>query len=256
MIKLVVSDLDGTLLPRGEEKVDSETITTIKKIQGLGIYFAIASGRSYKELSNFMKEVKHSIFLISENGALITYRGKILKKIAIEKNKAIKLINEIDKQGYDCLISGVYTLYTTSKNQAYINYLNKIKKNVMKINKVEELPEVPLRVSVHIGNGKKVNRKWVVETMENLNIAYYGEEWIDIMEKGVHKGIAVQQIKKCFFNKDDEIMAFGDQKNDREMVIIADYSYAMSNGDDEIINICNKTTDDPIKTIKKHIGIS
>ncbi|WP_342350451.1 HAD-IIB family hydrolase [Clostridium neonatale] len=58
MIKLVVSDLDRTLLPHGVQEVDEQTIYTIKKLVEKNIYFAIASGRSYKELSKFMKKQK------------------------------------------------------------------------------------------------------------------------------------------------------------------------------------------------------
>ena len=51
-------------------------------------------------------------------------------------------------------------------------------------------------------------------------------------------------------------MAFGDRFNDIEMLRMADYSFAMRNGNKEIIDICSEITDNPIKTIKKYINLS
>ena len=253
MIKLVVSDLDRTLLPHGVQEVDEQTIYTIKKLVEKNIYFAIASGRSYKELSKFMKKTKDSIFLICENGALITYRGRILNKKCIEKDKTVNLVNKLEQNGYDCLISGVYTLYTTSKNQSYLRYLNRVKGNVMKIKYADDLPEDPLRISVYKKNRQIIDKPWIVESFKDFNISYYGEEWLDFTGQGVNKGMAVKQIKKSFLSEEDEIMAFGDQDNDKEMLLIADYSCAMIHGSKEIINISNEITENPIKTIQKYI---
>ncbi len=256
MIKLVVSDFDGTLLPHENENIDEETIDTIKKILEKNICFAVASGRSYRELSCFMKKIKHNIFIISENGSLITYKGKILFKKSIEKDKAINLVNEVDSYGYDCLIFGVHTIYTTSKNKSYIDYLNKTKGNVIKIRKGDYLPEDPLRISIYKGNGKIIDKAWIIRNMKKFNISYYGEEWLDFIELGNHKGLAIQEIKKFFLNEGDEIMAFGDGVNDIEMLRMSDYSFAMSNGNKEIIDICSETTKKPIETIRKYIKFS
>ena len=65
--------------------------------------------------------------------------------------------------------------------------------------------------------------------------------------------MAVKQIKQSFLSEEDEIMAFGDQDNDKEMLLIADYSCAMIHGSKEIINISNETTENPTKTIQKYI---
>ena len=255
MIKLVVSDLDGTLLPHEHENIDEETIDTINKILEKNIYFAIASGRTYRELSCFMKKIKHNIFLISENGSMITYKGKVLIKKAIEKNKSISLLNEIEEYGYDCLIFGIHTLYTTSKNKAYIDYLNKTKGHVIKISKGEHLPEDPLRISVYKGTEKNINKAWIMKNMKKFNMSYDGKEWLDFIELGVNKGLAIREIKKYYLNEGDEIITFGNGFNDMEMLRMADYSFAMRNGIKEIIEICSDVTDKPIKTIKKYINL-
>ena len=45
MIKLIVSDVDGTLVPEGTNDIDPELFTLIRRLKAQGIYFAVASGR-------------------------------------------------------------------------------------------------------------------------------------------------------------------------------------------------------------------
>ncbi len=78
MIKLVVCDLDGTLLPYGDEKLNSNTVERIKGILDKGIKFAVSSGRVYSELCEFLSDFRENIYFISSDGALMTYADKVI----------------------------------------------------------------------------------------------------------------------------------------------------------------------------------
>lgn len=251
MIKLVVSDLDKTLLPNGMDALEEHTLEVIQRILEKNIYFAIASGRSYKELKQFIQRKAYPMFLICESGALIIYQGMIWNKHSIEKNKVIAFVNKIEEKGYDSLISGIHTLYTTSNNHLYLDYLNKVKGRIVKIKDIRNLPEEALKISVFQKNKKIMKETWIKEYSDVLHLSYYGREWSDFTEEGVHKGSALEKIKESFLKKDEKIVAFGDHDNDIEMLLTADYSYAMKNGSEKIIEICNGITNNPMETIEK-----
>ena len=78
MIKLVVCDLDGTLLPYGEEKINKTTLDKITALVDNGVYFAVSSGRVYSELREFLSEFVDKIYFISSDGALADYNGRII----------------------------------------------------------------------------------------------------------------------------------------------------------------------------------
>ena len=61
MIKLVASDIDGTLLRYGEQKLNPELFDIIRQLKKKGIHFIAASGRQYASIVNLFEPVKDEI---------------------------------------------------------------------------------------------------------------------------------------------------------------------------------------------------
>ena len=78
MIKLVASDLDGTLLLNGAQSVEDSMFETIGRLLDRGILFAPASGRQMTSLKRLFAPVAEELVYISENGALVSYKGKTI----------------------------------------------------------------------------------------------------------------------------------------------------------------------------------
>ena len=76
MVKLIASDLDGTILRHGAQKVDKSTIEVIGKLLDAGLLFAPASGRQIVSLKRLFEPISDRLVYISENGALSEYRGE------------------------------------------------------------------------------------------------------------------------------------------------------------------------------------
>ena len=71
MIKLIVSDVDGTLVKDGTLEINPEYMDVIKKLRKKEIYFAVCSGRQYNSESQLFAPVKDQIFFVSDGGTLI-----------------------------------------------------------------------------------------------------------------------------------------------------------------------------------------
>ena len=76
MIKLIASDIDGTLIKDSTPDLYPEMVWAIKKLKEKGILFCAASGRQYESVRNVFREVADDIAYIAENGAHIRYQGK------------------------------------------------------------------------------------------------------------------------------------------------------------------------------------
>ena len=76
MIKLIVSDIDGTLVPEGNTDLNPEYLEVIKKLTEKGIVFAAASGRHASSIHAVFQPVGERIYYVSENGACIEKNGK------------------------------------------------------------------------------------------------------------------------------------------------------------------------------------
>ena len=94
MIKLIASDLDGTLL-QGSPQVSPEMLELIPQMKASGILFAVASGRQYYSLKNLFSPVWEDMLFICENGALIMQGGQELSADQIPREWGLDLIEQI-----------------------------------------------------------------------------------------------------------------------------------------------------------------
>ena len=82
MIKLIASDLDGTLLQEGTMDINPEIYDIIHKLKAKGIVFAAVSGREYDSIARVFAPVKDDIYFIAGNGGIISFQGEIIEKMA------------------------------------------------------------------------------------------------------------------------------------------------------------------------------
>ena len=78
MIKLIVSDVDGTLVQDGSPSVNPQVFDTILKLREKGIQFVIASGRPWASVEHAFEPVKKKIFYVANNGAYVGCCGRSL----------------------------------------------------------------------------------------------------------------------------------------------------------------------------------
>ena len=76
MIKLVASDIDGTLVPEGTTSINPEFYEIIRKLKEKGILFVGASGRQYSSMRALLDPVFDDIIFISGNGTNILQKAK------------------------------------------------------------------------------------------------------------------------------------------------------------------------------------
>ena len=76
MIKLIASDMDGTLL-NNLKRVNPEFKSIIKELSSRGICFACISGRNYDRLSTIFKDINEDLIYVSDNGNYAEYKGEV-----------------------------------------------------------------------------------------------------------------------------------------------------------------------------------
>ena len=79
MIKLIATDIDGTLVKDGTLDINPEYMTVIKKLAEKGVTFVACSGRQFSSEQQLFAPVKDKIFFISDGGTVIRRADKILK---------------------------------------------------------------------------------------------------------------------------------------------------------------------------------
>ena len=96
MIKLIASDLDGTLLYGRDNTVSEEMFEMIREMKKKGIIFAAASGRQYHNLKKLFAPVWQDMAFICENGAAVFYEDKIIAEQVVPKEDLLELVHIIE----------------------------------------------------------------------------------------------------------------------------------------------------------------
>ncbi len=229
-MKLIISDLDGTLLNKNSD-VSENTIKVIKElVKTTDIKFAIATGRGYHSAAPIKRKIGLDIYMICNNGANIYDREeKIIGENFISEDLAKKMIkifteNKIDYKGFKGL-----DLYMPEygdvidediKREHNLIVVKDIEKDVRELEKFIILNETKEVID-------KVRKLMEENFSEELEIVLSSPVCLDLNVKNCSKKLGVEQIIKELDILPEDILAFGDSENDYKMLNFVGKAVAM-----------------------------
>ena len=237
MIKLVASDLDGTLLLNGAQSVEDSMFETIGRLLDRGLLFAPASGRQMTSLKRLFAPVAEELVYISENGALVSYKGKTIAKTPMKRKLALEIIEDVLAQDYcEVLVSGEKTTYIKPKTKEYHDRMTKVVNyHTTLVSDFSEIQEDILKVAVCDLSGIEHSKEHFFKRWGNEAAAVVsGSLYLDFMDLKVSKGNAMKQIQQSMNILPEECMAFGDNYNDIPMLDSVGHAYVMEKAVDDI----------------------
>lgn len=257
MIKLIASDLDGTILLNGAQSVDGSLINTVDKLVDMGYIFAPASGRQISSLKMLFKPIDDKLMYIAENGALVKYKQQTIVKNVMDKELALDIIEDVLRQPCcEVLVSGENVAYIKPKTEEYYNRMTKVVKYKTQIvDDFKDIKEDILKIAVCDLSGIDNSKDHFKEKWGNMASAVVsGKLYLDFMASEVSKGHAMKQIQEYMGIETCECMAFGDNYNDIEMLDNVTHSYVMDSSCDDIKKhgkyICSKVEDTLLDLLK------
>ena len=280
MYKMVVIDLDGTLLDnRGG--ITKRTKEIIKKIMDKGIEIVIASGRTIDSIKTISKEIGNDKYIIAGNGAVI-YNIKddeIIYENYMKKNKALDIIKICEENS---IYYNVYTNRTIIANSLKYNVLYYYKENlkkeeskktsitlveniyeyvknmqnekVMKIMICDKTEAIFKSIMKKIKNEENkqnedigildishMSRKVIKNGTQEVPIEYF---YTEVSKIDVDKWYALEFLMDKLNIHSEEVIAIGDNVNDRKTLQNVGYGIAMGQSLEEIKKIADCVTDD------------
>ena len=260
MIKLIASDMDGTLL-NSDHKIPKENIELIKFAQKNGIQFVVATGRAYYEALPALNDESIKCDVISFNGGIIYDKNGNIINITPMKLKDLYYTIEILK-----ILEISYQLYT--KNTIYTNsietditaYIDLIRangeepneqhlrqeaRNRLALGYITEVDNIELYLNQENNPAIKVigisndleKLKHATELLsgnDNISVTSSGANNVEIMDKKATKGEALKIVADIHDINLKNAIAIGDNLNYQAMLDIVEYSIAMKNGNKEL----------------------
>ncbi|QCX32875.1 HAD family hydrolase [Caloramator sp. E03] len=264
MIKLIATDLDGTLLnDKGE--IDKKLINILKVLKSKDIKFVPTSGRLYSTLCRNFKDYGSDLIIVAINGAIIQYNnnGKVIYENSIDREICFESVKALIDLNMDIEI------YITCKNSNYLLRQNKelIEKFAISdadmafIENYYDINEDIFKIGIFKTSGftKEEIDKIKIATDNRFEYAVSGNVWLDITNKEVNKGNAIKILQNIFDIKKEETLVFGDYYNDISMFKRAYYSYAMANAPHDVkakarFVALDNNSSGVIKVIEKVVG--
>lgn len=246
MIRLIASDLDGTLLLNGAQKLQPQTCGLIHRLrEEKNILFLAASGRQVDNLERLFAPIKDEIAYLCENGCLSFYQGVKIHQEYMDHELGQSIMRTIQEtDGAEVLLSGVHTSYIQPKDMSYYYHMKDVvKNNVTLVPDILKTDEPYFKVSLYEPKGLHDVDWWQKKFGDQATVVTSGNEWMDCMPKGVNKGTALDKVLRYLGIAPDEVIAFGDNFNDKEMLEMVGTPVAMESAKEEIIRLCGRTTD-------------
>lgn len=233
--RLVASDIDGTLLLNwSPEGIDPRVFDEIREVRRRGAVFLASSGRQYPNLRRLFSPVADDIAYLCENGALVIVGGEVVVRREMPRDLALELCHVImGEPGCDLLVSGERTSYVLEGAPAFAEHMRVVVGNdVTCVARPEDIPETPVKVSYHADAAvmRQVRESFEERFGATCKVVTSGATWMDVMARGVDKGWAMRELGRALGIPPSEMVAFGDNENDREMLELVGRPYLMASG--------------------------
>lgn len=247
-IKIIASDLDGTLMAPDHITVTERTVNALERAHRFGVKFAVSTGRTLAVTQNVRAQVPFVDYIIYSNGAAVydCNREKVIYSAYMPKDTALAIVDFLDAYPVYYEVYSGGTQHVQSGRERYFE-----NKGLPQ----EFIDEYTESVEVH-ESLKEFTRN---NEIEKINLYYFDGEYleeirdhlfsmediectspvmgdIELTFRGVNKAKALDEICKLYSIERSEAMAFGDADNDIDMLEYCAYGFAMANGSE----ICKK----------------
>ncbi|MDT0608340.1 HAD family hydrolase [Croceitalea rosinachiae] len=242
-IKMVVTDMDGTLLNANHE-VSSRFFELFKKMKQRGIQFVAASGRQYSSMVSKLDSIKDDMIFISENGAYVKRQEEVLLTTPIKTeniNDILKLMKNV-KDAHPVLCSR-NNAYVGGSSNKFINLLKEYYSEFEIVENQSDITDEVLKVAIyHFESSEQFIYPVVKHLEDSLKVKVSGANWVDVSHQNAHKGFALEKVMKEYSIASNEVLIFGDYNNDIEMLRLSDYSFAMANAHSNVKEVAKFET--------------
>ena len=242
MIKLIVSDVDGTILKKGETKVPDRVFKAIEKLKDAGKKVAVASGRTYGSLEKLFAPVKKDLYFICCDGAVIIHNDKVIYSKQIGAGDVMDVVRRPEYDGHGILLCTPKIPYVIQGSEDFsITAETQSGEETFYVEKLYDIKDPIVKIAVWSKEGRAEPLNFLPKS---LRVAYNLGEWCEYTSAISNKGLAVSDLQMRLYLTKFDTAAIGDGFNDIEMMKKAKIAASANNAFDGLKDICNYHTDD------------
>lgn len=242
--KAVAVDIDGTFMT-DQRTYDYEWFDRIlTKLKERHIHFIVSSGRTLSRLKCDFENFLDRIDLIADNGAILVQDNQIIASHYLTATTGMKLLNFIQENYPDvniCVSGKEFAYYLQSSSSYFKKAMHYFYPNSIALNNFEQMPAGERIIKLSLGCSSSlassIENNFNKGFNERIHCTSSGYNSIDVVPYGVNKAQGLKYFLRYFDLTPSQLIAFGDGMNDKEMLELAGYSYAMANANQKLFKI-------------------
>ena len=236
MIKLIATDLDGSLL-NDEKQIPDNLDYVLEKLAEKGVAFAAVTGRNFHATEPALGDRVYKMICVCNNGANIYENGESIISYPLTKERVHCTLDAIsDMENTAPLVFTLDKCYSASGPEKFMEWAKAPYSPITWVDSYEQLYNISedvYKISVFDGSGRIESYSYpVIRNALKRDSAVYisGEIWVDIVSTHASKGEGLKFLQEKFGVTKEETMAFGDYYNDESLLAEAGCPFVMENG--------------------------
>ena len=231
-IKLVVSDIDGTLIRRGEP-FPQAVKEVVKELKKRGIIFTFASGRLPYMISPYMEEMGLDAPVCACNGTLLYQGSRMIERHPMKMSLLKDLIEASLSMDMTVLYAIDGTEYCLEENEA-VRRKRRERGSYHEVRRLSDAEWERLevdKVNILDENRQMPNLMPYEEPLAGIcDITHYGTSGLEIVTAGYGKGYGLTRLAEMMNVPLGQVLAIGDNENDNDMIRLAGIGGVVGNG--------------------------
>ena len=230
MIKIAFFDVDGTLLNMGSKELTDKTVYALKELRRNHVLLCMATGRGYLSVPHF-EGIAFDV-LLTFNGSYVKAGEKIIFKNPLEQDDKNRIIENLKNMNRAIAISNEAVVVTNGTDpdlEQYFAFGNEEMIISEKFNDISREDIYQIMCSC-----TKDEYEEILEGTKRAQITSWWDRAADIIPSNSGKGIAVMDVLDYYGISREKSIAFGDGKNDIEMLRAVGIGVAMGNSCTEV----------------------
>lgn len=260
-VRLVVSDLDGTLLTP-DRALPPSTGGIVAELVGAGIAFVPASGRAHASQAELFADVPLVDTFIADNGAVLVEHGEARAtgtlEVAFVRDlvAAVREHARVEGRRATAVVCGLDSAWVEVDDERWTEALN-YHPTLMRVARLEDVTDPVIKVAIlDLEGTEAVDRDVLPHFAGRAQVTRSGAHWADVTALGVTKGQALRRLQARLGVGPDETAVFGDHLNDLEMFGEATHSFAVAHAQPEITAVARHHLPDvvdPVQAVMRRI---
>ncbi|EJY38682.1 Cof-like hydrolase [Enterococcus faecium 511] len=247
--KLIAIDLDGTTLNQ-DSMITSKTKETLKKAINAGHHVSIATGRPFRMSHQFYQQLELTTPMVNFNGALVHIPNQHWdgeRETLINREIAFEILSQKKQLNLDFIAAENRDTFFIDSFDFFDEKIfassRPGEKNLLSPKNLTTNP-----TSFLVRTDKRFAGAVSAELTRQFGSYVDVRTWggptaiLEIVSKGIQKAKGVQEIANYLSIDQKDVIAFGDEHNDLELLDYAGWGVAMANGTDQLKGIANDVT--------------